>query len=153
MNSGVLFGNKILDVVTISMLAVQIYKLVSSTILEKKFVWKRFFETGGMPSSHTSSVTALVTAIGFSEGIQSSIFAISVVFAVIVMYDAAGIRKAAGQHAGILNQITDFFSISFDKKFKHEKLKELLGHSRLEVLIGAITGIAIALLFRGYLLK
>jgi len=153
MGSGIIFGNKTLDVVFLSMLIAQLYKLVTSSIIKKKMDWSRLWETGGMPSSHSASVISLVTAIGITEGVQSIGFAISVVFSIVVMYDAAGIRKAAGEHAGIINQLTDFFSLKYDKKFHNEKLKELLGHSRLEVLIGAIVGFLVSILLRGYLLR
>jgi uncharacterized protein len=151
MSSGIIFGNKILDVVFISMFAAQLYKFVSSSIIKKKMAWSRLWETGGMPSSHSSSVIALVTAVAITEGFKSIVFAISVVFSIVVMYDAAGIRKAAGEHAGIINQLTDFFSLKYDKRFHNEKLKELLGHSKLEVLVGAIVGLLIVLLMKGYL--
>jgi acid phosphatase family membrane protein YuiD len=153
MNSGIIFGNKLLDVVFISMFVAQLYKLVSTYFIKKRIVWSRLWETGGMPSSHSSSVIALTTAIAITDGMRSIAFAISVVFSIVVMYDAAGIRKAAGEHAGVINQLTDFFSAAFDKKFHNEKLKELLGHSRTEVLAGAILGFVIAILFKGYLLS
>jgi uncharacterized protein len=153
MDSGIIFKNKILDVVFVSMVVAQLYKLVSTSILQKKMSWSRLWNTGGMPSSHSSSVVALATCIGFTEGLGSAMFAISVVFSIIVMYDASGIRKAAGEHAGILNQFTEFFNTVFEKKFKHENLKELLGHSRSEVLAGAVLGFLIAFFMKGYLLK
>jgi len=153
MHSGVIFGNKILDVIFISMFVAQFYKLISSYFIKKTIDWSRLWETGGMPSSHSSSVMALTTAIAITEGMRSIAFAISVVFSIVVMYDAAGIRKAAGEHAGVINQLTDFFSIAFDKKFHNEKLKELLGHSRTEVFVGAVLGLVIALLMKGYLLS
>lgn len=152
MHSGITFGNKILDIVIVSMLAAQIYKLISTLFIQKKIVWSRLWETGGMPSSHSASVVALTTAIAFTEGLDSMAFAISAVFAVIVMHDAAGIRKAAGEHAGMINQLNDFFSTVFDKKFKTEKLKTLLGHSKSEVFAGAVLGFLVAWIFKGYLL-
>ena len=153
MHSGILFGNKILDVVFISMFVAQLYKLVSSYFSRKKIVWSRLWETGGMPSSHSASVIALTTSIAIIDGLRSIAFAICVVFSIVVMFDAAGIRKAAGEHAGVINQLTDFFSTAFDKKFNNEKLKELLGHSRTEVFAGAVLGFLIALLLKGYLLR
>lgn len=152
MDSGIIFSNRWLDVTFISMLAAQIYKVFNTLILERRWNFKRFWETGGMPSSHTSSVVALTTSIAITEGTSSIAFAISTVFSVIVMYDAAGVRKEAGQHAGVINELTDFFSLAFDKKFKNEKLKELLGHSRSEVFAGAILGIVTAFAMRWYLL-
>ncbi len=152
MNSGILFGSKILDVVFISMFAAQFYKLISASLLRKKIIWSRLWETGGMPSSHSSSVTALTTAVAITEGISSIAFSICVVFAIIVMHDASGIRRAAGEQAEVINKLTEFFESKFGKRFDNEKLKELLGHSRSEVFVGAILGIAIAFIFRQYLL-
>jgi uncharacterized protein len=153
MDSGIIFGNKILDVVFISMFVAQFYKLISSLFIQKKIDWSRLWETGGMPSSHSSSVMALTTSVAITEGLSSVAFAICAVFSIVVMFDAAGIRKAAGEHAGVINQLTDFFSTAFDKKFHNEKLKELLGHSRTEVLVGAIVGFLIAMIMKGYLLR
>lgn len=152
MEAGIIFNNRILDVVFISMFAAQVYKLADSLFRQKKMVWSRLWETGGMPSSHSSSVMALTTAIAITQGLNSGAFAISTVFSIIVMYDAAGIRKAAGEHAGVINQLTEFIIGAFDKRFKNEKLKELLGHSYTEVIAGAILGFVTAFAMRGYLL-
>jgi uncharacterized protein len=153
MSSGIIFGNKTLDVVLISMAAAQLYKFISASIKKKKPDWPRIWESGGMPSSHSSSVLALTTAVAITEGLSSISFAICVVFSIVVMYDASGVRKEAGQHANVINQITEFFSLKYDKKFHNEKLKELLGHSRSEVFAGAVVGFLIALLMKGYLLR
>lgn len=153
METGIIFNNKVLDVVLISMLSAQLYKLFETLFRKKKMIWSRLWETGGMPSSHSSSVVALATAVAITEGLNSVGFAISAVFAIIVMYDAAGIRKAAGEHASVINQLTEFFMTAFDKKFKNEKLKELLGHSYPEVFAGAVLGFVVALLMKGYLLR
>jgi uncharacterized protein len=153
MSSGILLGNKTLDVVFISMVGAQLYKFISSSIRRKKFDWPRLYESGGMPSSHSSSVISLTTAVAITEGLGSIAFAICVVFSIVVMYDASGVRKEAGQHANIINQLTEFFSLKYDKKFHNEKLKELLGHSRSEVFAGAIAGFLIAFLMKGYLLS
>lgn len=151
MSSGVIFGSKILDVAAISMIVAQLYKFISTIFLQKKVVWSRLWETGGMPSSHSSSVVTLTTAVALTEGTSGVAFPICVVFAIIVMYDATGVRKEAGEHAGILNQLTEFFNASFEKKFKTEKLKELLGHSRTEVLAGIILGLIVPFIFKRYL--
>jgi hypothetical protein len=153
MDSGILFGSKILDVVFVSMFTAQFYKLISSIFQYKKLVWSRLWETGGMPSSHSSSVTALTTAVAITQGTDNIAFPICVVFAIIVMHDASGIRKAAGEQAEVINKLTDFFNTSFGKRFNNEKLKELLGHSRSEVFVGAFLGIAIAFIMRQYLLS
>jgi len=81
-------------------------------------IWSRLWETGGMPSSHSSSVVALATAVAITEGLNSVGFAISTVFAIIVMYDAAGIRKAAGEHASVINQLTEFFMTALIKSLR-----------------------------------
>lgn len=153
MSPGIIFENKIIDVVFVSMALAQIYKVFSSLYKQKAFIISRLWETGGMPSSHSSSVTALSAAIAITQGINTAAFAICVVFSIVVMYDASGIRKAAGEHAGILNELTDFFSSTFGQTFKTGRLKELLGHSFIEVAIGAILGIAVALLMKPYLLS
>jgi len=152
MNTGILFGNKILDVVFVAWFFAQFYKVLSSLIFEKKLNLKRAWETGGMPSSHSSTVTALTTAVGISLGLNSPLFAASLVFAIIVMHDAAGIRRAAGKQAGVLNDLGKSLSTLFEGKFHQEQLKELLGHTPVEVLVGAILGFVVALFMRGYLL-
>jgi uncharacterized protein len=153
MKTGIIFGNKILDVVFIAMFLAQFYKVIASCFSSKRMVWSRLWETGGMPSSHSSSVVSLATAVGITEGLQSVAFAICTIFAIVVMFDASGIRRAAGEHAGILNQMTDFFSASYGKEFRKERLKELLGHSHTEVFFGALLGFLVAFLLRGYLLS
>ena len=100
---------------------------------------RRFVETGGMPSSHAASVAALSTSLGIQEGFRSPVFAATLYFSLIVMYDAAGLRRAAGRQAMILNRL-------IDEHFKHpevgaQKLMELLGHTPLEVLVGAVLGV------------
>lgn len=153
MTSGVVFGNRILDVVVIAWFAAQGYKALNSIIKERRFNFKKFTQSGGMPSSHTSSVTALVTVVGVKEGTSSAMFAISFVFAIIVMYDASGVRRAAGKQAGVLNRLVDILSKK-DKTIKiEEELKELIGHTPFEVVVGAILGTVIAYtitVFMGY---
>jgi hypothetical protein len=152
MKAGIIFGNRILDVVFVAWFIAQIYKVLSTLIFEKKINLKRFLETGGMPSSHSSTVTSLVTSIAFLHGTNSSYFAIGIIFAGIVMYDATGIRRAAGKQAGVLNKVVEIFSHKFNHKIMEENLKELLGHTPVEVGIGAILGIVVALLMKPYLL-
>lgn len=106
---------------------------------------RRFVETGGMPSSHAASVSTLSTMIGIHEGFRSSLFGVTLFFSLIVMYDAAGLRRAAGRHAAVLNRL-------IDEHFKNpeqgaHKLMELLGHTPFEVLVGALLGVGSALLW------
>lgn len=112
-----------------------------------------------MPSSHSSTVSCLVTSIAIRYGISSDLFAITIIFAGIVMYDAAGIRRAAGKQAGVINSLIEKIPLfigraQYDKHFSKEKeakLKELLGHTPFEVMVGCILGIIIGLLFKTYL--
>ena len=104
---------------------------------------RMLFTTGGMPSSHSAAVTAMATSIGLIEGFSSSIFALSFCVSSIVMYDAAGIRRSAGRQANVLNQIIQEL-LSEEHQLNKEKLKELLGHTPSQVLIGAILGVAVS---------
>lgn len=125
--------------------AVQGYKGLRAFLSTGRLNLRRFVQTGGMPSSHAASVSALSTAVGLREGFSSTLFGATLFFSLIVMYDAAGLRRAAGQHASILNRL-------IDEHFQHaetetQRLMELLGHTPLEVLVGAILGVASALLW------
>lgn len=119
----------------------QITKVITFAVKEKRINFRRLVGTGGMPSSHTTFVASLATGIGIKEGVNTSIFALAVVFALVVMYDAAGVRRAAGKQAQVLNRIVDDI---YKKDFHPERLKELLGHTPVEVLVGAGFGIAYA---------
>jgi acid phosphatase family membrane protein YuiD len=104
--------------------------------------FQKFWTSGGFPSSHSSAVTALATACGIKFGFDSVYFAISAVFALVVIYDAFTLRKEAGKHAKVLNQIMEDFYLR--KKIEFDHLKELLGHTRFEVFFGFLLGIAVA---------
>jgi acid phosphatase family membrane protein YuiD len=115
--------------------------------------WGLLFSTGGMPSSHSAAVTALTFSIGFEYGVDSPLFAISTVFAIIVMFDAAGVRRQAGEQAIMINKLMDDFNHIIhemktwnvqNEQVKRKKLKELLGHQPIEVLMGGLFGIVIA---------
>ena len=140
----VLFKNKVFLAAAISWLIAQSIKVLLGIIREKRFNFKWFVGTGGMPSSHVAGVSALVTAVGLILGPESVIFAVSLVFAIIVMFDAQGVRQATGVQAEVLNEITG--DIYFKRGLKEEKLKELIGHTQVEVLVGALLGIIVALL-------
>lgn len=123
-------------------------------LVTKKIDWKLFTSTGGMPSSHSAAVTSLCTAIAFETGLDSTLFAVATVFAVIVMFDATGVRFQAGQQAIIINQMrVDFQTfVNQTKDWGHKKseekleeLKTLLGHKPIEVFMGALTGILISI--------
>jgi acid phosphatase family membrane protein YuiD len=134
---------RFLIIPTVVWFSVQVFKLVSDAVVNRKINFKRFVETGGMPSSHSAVVTSLMTAVGLSEGFDSPIFAVAFVFSFIVMYDAAGVRLAAGKQAKILNQLINSNQVKVDT---NEKLKELLGHTPIQVFVGAIYGIIVGYL-------
>ncbi|MCS1351752.1 divergent PAP2 family protein [Mechercharimyces sp. CAU 1602] len=139
----------------IAILSAQVIKLPWHYFMNREWDWNWLVNPGGMPSSHTSAVTSLATAVGLQEGMDSPIFALSAVFAVIVMYDATGVRRQAGMHAQVLNQLrNDFASLMDELRQMKEKspdetrvnLKEILGHQPIEVFTGAWFGFAVALL-------
>jgi len=118
---------------------VQLSKVLTFLLREKKINVRRFVETGGMPSSHAASVSALSTCVGMVEGFDSVLFNVVVFFSLIVMYDAAGLRRAAGRQATLLNRILhEHIQLPGPP---HDRLRELLGHTPLEVLVGAIIGV------------
>ena len=137
--------NQIFVTVLVAWLIAQSAKVFLGVIVEKRFNFKWFVDTGGMPSSHAATVSALATAIGLRYGFKSSIFAVTLVFAWIILMDAQGFRRSTGKQAEILNMILD--DIYWKKKIKEERLKELLGHTPIEVLIGAVIGILVAIIF------
>ncbi|MEW6686646.1 MAG: divergent PAP2 family protein [Candidatus Edwardsbacteria bacterium] len=140
-----LLSNKILVLTVLSGLSAQIIKVLLSLFSERRLNFRRLFQTGGLPSSHSASVATLATVVGVSQGFSSLAFAISIYLCFIVMYEAAGLRRAAGRHARLLNQIVE--RLGLEKKIKEKQLRELLGHSPFEVLVGAIFGILFALTF------
>ena len=152
MSSGILFGNRLLDVAAISCFAAQFYKVFSPLLKKEKIQWRRLFQTGGMPSSHASTVVSLVTGVFLLKGFSSIEFAISMVFAGIVLYDATGVRQQAGKHARALNTLIDAIEHHEGIEIINEKFKELLGHTPVEVFWGSVLGIVIGLLFKGYIL-
>ncbi|AIK40054.1 divergent PAP2 family protein [Bacillus pseudomycoides] len=117
----------------------QLTKVIFKLVKTKEFDFAQFFASGGMPSSHSSTVTALATGVGMVEGITSAVFAIAVIFAIIVMYDASGVRLAVSKQAKILN---DFFH---GRQTEYKKLNELVGHTPYQVVVGAILGIVVGI--------
>jgi uncharacterized protein len=128
----------------IGWLSAQGLKFIFSIMETHKVDFTVFVSTGGMPSSHSSLVSALTTSVGLTEGFDSPLFAVALGLALIVMFDAQSFRRAAGQQARLLNQIVDeFFK---EHHFPEKKLGELLGHTRFEVLLGMLLGVLVALL-------
>lgn len=136
-----IFENLWLWIPIITWFVVQLLKVLFELIKYKKLNIKRMVGSGGMPSSHSALVCSLATTIGITEGVNSPMFAITVALAAIVMYDASGVRRAAGKQAKILNQIIESEGKNINVQ---EKLIELLGHTPLEVYVGATIGIAMA---------
>ena len=124
---------------------IQLFKLIYDLVTTKKFNFKRILGAGGMPSSHSAVVVALCTMIGKAYGINSAIFGLSVVFAFVVMYDAAGVRRAAGKQAKLLNKIVQTPGLTGVEVT--ERLQEVLGHTPTQVFVGAFIGIIVGLVF------
>lgn len=137
-------NNHILIVSVAACLFAQFLKLIIELVRHGKVNLKYLVTTGGMPSAHSALVSSLATGVGLKEGWESPAFAIACLFAVIVMYDAAGVRQAAGKQARILNQILDGF-FQDGKEINEERLKELLGHTPFQVLVGLALGVGISL--------
>lgn len=150
-----LFTNFPLWAAIASIFFAQFIKVPIQFIATRKIDWSLLTSTGGMPSSHSAAVTALTTGVALKTGLDSPLFAVSTVFAIITMFDASGVRWHAGKQATVLNQlVTDFNKLVDDvktwpKKQEHEKqqeLKELLGHKPIEVFFGGLTGIFLTLI-------
>jgi acid phosphatase family membrane protein YuiD len=137
--------SKIFMVVTIAWVLAQGFKVLNYYFKHHKINFRLFVGTGGMPSSHSSFVTSLATAIGFESGFDSSVFYLAMGMALIIMSDAAGVRRAVGQQATILNEMMD--DLYQDKPIPPTRVKELLGHTPTQVFAGAFLGIAVAVLF------
>jgi len=123
----------------------QIIKVIVYLIKEKKLNFGHLLEAGGMPSAHSGAVSALMISVALSNGVNSPVFAAVVVFGLIVMYDAAGVRRAASEQALVLNKITKHLNFT-NELDSYEKLKEILGHTPFEVAVGAILGILTTLM-------
>ncbi len=124
---------------------VQLYKFLAEMVFNRRVNFTRLVSTGGMPSSHSASVAALTTAVAFREGAGSTIFSVTLFFSLVIMYDAAGLRRAAGMQARVLNRIVE-------DHYRHrellaERLTELLGHTPFEVLVGAAVGVLYGLVW------
>ncbi|MCG8362756.1 MAG: divergent PAP2 family protein [Pseudanabaenales cyanobacterium] len=140
-----ILDNRVLLVALIACLVAQVLKVVFEFAKNRKLNLRVLVETGGMPSAHSALVTALAVGIGQTLGWASPSFAVTSVFAIIVMYDAAGVRQAAGKQARILNQIIDEL-FQENSEFNQDRLKELLGHTPFQVIVGSILGVAISCL-------
>jgi acid phosphatase family membrane protein YuiD len=135
---GALFHNRALIAAVLGWLVAQLFKTLITLFQQRKLDLGLMVSPGGMPSAHSALVTALATAIGRIDGVQSTLFAVAAVFAGVVMYDAAGVRLAVSRQARILNRmIDDFFHA---RGFDEHRLRELVGHTPVQVLAGAVLG-------------
>ena len=123
---------------------IQLFKVICDLVTTKKFNFKRIMGAGGMPSSHSAIVTALATLIWKYEGVDTPIFALSLIMAFIVMYDACGVRRAAGKQAALLNKIIETPGLTGVQV--SERLVEVLGHTPVQVFIGALIGVVVGLI-------
>ncbi|CAN5665456.1 divergent PAP2 family protein [soil metagenome] len=139
-----LFTNRILWTSLTALALAQVLKVFLVALTERKLALDRLLETGGMPSSHSAAVTSLMTSLGLSLGWDSPLFAASVVFGIIVMYDATGIRRAAGMHAQMINELAQELAHVFEDGFQPQVLKTLLGHTYPQVFMGALLGVVTA---------
>ena len=136
--------NKYIYVPLLVWFCIQTFKVLYDLVKNKKFNFRRIMGAGGMPSSHSAVVTCLATLIAKYEGVDSSIFAVSLIFAMVVMYDAAGVRRAAGKQAHLLNKIIETPGLTNVEV--QEKLVEVLGHTPLQVIVGATIGVIVGLM-------
>ena len=141
-----LIGNRILVSAVTGWCVAQILKTLIYTLMTKRFEPERLVGSGGMPSSHSSTVCAMAAASGQIYGLGSFEFAVTVIIAIIVMHDAMGVRLETGKQAKLINEIVETFKTMNGKTLAEEKLKEFVGHTPLQVLMGAILGIAIGIL-------
>ena len=141
---GEVIKNKYIVVPMLLWFGIQVFTVIYDLITTKKFNFKRIMGAGGMPSSHSAVVVGLATLIGKYEGVNTPIFAVALIFSFIVMYDAAGVRRAAGKQAKLLNQIVETPGLSGIQV--SEKLVEVLGHTPIQVIVGAIIGVIAGLI-------
>ncbi|MBN2120601.1 MAG: divergent PAP2 family protein [Candidatus Omnitrophica bacterium] len=142
---GQIFSNRVLWATLLSWFVAQAIKIILNVVRYRKFYFSWLITTGGMPSSHAASVSTLAASIGLHEGFSSSIFALSAIVALIAMFDAQTWRRSIGTQAKILNNIMD--DVYAGRKVEEEKLRELIGHTPVEVLVGCILGILVAFAF------
>ena len=137
--------NKYIYIPILLWFGIQLFKLLYDLVTTKKFNFKRILGAGGMPSSHSAVVTSLATLIGKNIGVGTPMFAMALIFAFVVMYDAAGVRRAAGKQARLLNIIVETPGLSGLEV--SERLVEVLGHTPLQVVVGAVIGVVAGLIF------
>jgi uncharacterized protein len=136
--------NKIFMTTLCAWVIAQTIKVIMGIIHERRFDFRWFVGTGGMPSSHAAGASCLATAVGMGYGFASVYFALGASFALVVMFDAQGVRRATGRQARILNKITE--DIYWQGKINEHRLRELVGHTPIEVIVGFLLGVSIAII-------
>ena len=136
--------NKYIIIPILTWFFIQCFKVIYDLVVTKKFNFKRIMGAGGMPSSHSAIVMCLTVLAGKEYGFDSAIFAVCLIYSFVIMYDAAGVRRAAGKQARLLNKIVQTPGLS--KMEVQEKLVEALGHTPFEVIVGALIGILIGII-------
>lgn len=135
--------NKYIYIPFLLWFGIQLFKLIYDLVTTKKFNFKRILGAGGMPSSHSAVVVGLATLIGKYEGVNTAIFAVSFIVAFVVMYDACGVRRAAGKQAALLNKLIETPGLNGVQV--SEKLVEVLGHTPVQVFVGALIGFIVGM--------
>ena len=141
------WNNHVLMVTMLAWAFAQTVKVALGVLRTKRFDFRWFIGTGGMPSAHAAGSSAMATIIGFDYGFDSIFFALAAVFAMVTMFDAQGVRRSTGRQASILNKILD--DIYWKGKIEEEQLKELIGHTPVEVFMGSLIGIMLAVALIG----
>lgn len=139
-----ILSNRIIQAAALAWAIAQGLKVLLTFMISKKFDSTRVFGSGGMPSSHSAMTCAMLMMIGYTEGFSSAVFALAFCFSGVVMYDAAGVRRSTGKNAAVINRLID--RLYTDGSFDEEHLKELVGHTPIQVLAGALLGILIGTL-------
>lgn len=140
-----MWRNHVLMVTLLAWAFAQTIKVALGVLRTKKFDFRWFIGTGGMPSAHSAGSSALAVVVGMDYGFDSSLFALAAVFAMVTMFDAQGVRRSSGKQASILNMMIE--DIYWKGKIREDRLKELIGHTPIEVFMGSIIGILLALIF------
>jgi uncharacterized protein len=150
MNTSVLdvFRSQILWTAVCAWLTAQIVKMIAGLQRTRRLDFRYLVSTGGMPSAHSAMTCGLATAVGLKEGFGSSVFVIALAFALVTMFDATTVRHAAGQQARLLNEIVD--ELFKEHHLSERKLKELLGHTRVEILMGMLIGVLVAVIIASF---
>ena len=139
-------GNRVFLAWFVACVVSQLTKIILGTIEQRRFDFRWFLGTGGMPSTHVAGVTALTASVGLHVGVESALFASTLVFTIITMFDAQGVRRWSGRQAQVLNKILE--DMYFKRRIQEERLKELLGHTPTEVFAGMGVGLVTALVIR-----